>query len=69
MTDNENMRGIKKREQEQMGKEYIQQKGCKIIEIWESNWWKLYGTDAKVKNHLRANFPYQRLLSEERLIQ
>ena len=29
----------------------------------------MYRTDATVKNHLRANFPYQRPLSEERLMQ
>ena len=37
--------------------------------MWEYNWWELYRTDATVKNHLRANFPYQRPLSEERLMQ
>ena len=31
LTDNEIMRGIKKREQDQMRKEYIQQKGYKIF--------------------------------------
>ena len=33
LTDNEIMRGRKKREQEQMRKDYIQQKGYKIIEM------------------------------------
>ena len=37
--------------------------------MWESKWWELYRTDATVKNHLRGNFPYQRLFSEERLMQ
>ena len=37
--------------------------------MWECKWWKLYRTDATVKNRLRANFPYQRPLSEERLMQ
>ena len=69
LTDNEFLRGIEKREQDQMRKEYIQQKGYKVFEMWECNWWKLYRTDATVKNHLRANFPYQRPLSEERLMQ
>ena len=63
------MRGIKKKEQDQMRKEFIQQKGYKILEIWECNCWELYQTDATIKNHLRANFPYQRPLSEERLMQ
>ena len=41
LTDNEIMRGIKKREQDQMRKEYIQQKGYKITEMLECNWWEL----------------------------
>ena len=49
LTDNEITRGIKKREQDQMRKEYIQQKGYKILEIWECKWWELYRTDATVK--------------------
>ena len=69
LDDNEIIRGIKKREQNQMRKEYIQQKGYKIIGMWEWNWWKLYRTDATVKNPLRTNFPYPRPLSEERLMQ
>ena len=52
-----------------MRKEYIQQKGYKIIEMWECKWWELYRTDATVKSHFRASFAYQGLLSEERLMQ
>ena len=69
LTDNEIMRRIKKRVQDQMRKEYIQQKGYKNIEMWECNWWELYRSDATVKNHPRAKFPDQRPLSEERLMQ
>ena len=69
LTDNEIARGIKKKERDQLRKEYVQQIGYKIIEMWECNWWQLYRTDAKVKNHLRANFLYQRPLSEEGLTQ
>ena len=35
LTDTENRKGIKKMEQEQMRKGYIQQKGYKFIEMWE----------------------------------
>ena len=63
------MRGIKKREQDQMRKEYIQKKGYKIVEKWECEWWSLYKTDAPVKSYLRANFPYKTPLSEEQLLQ
>ena len=60
---------MKKSEQDQMRKQHMQQKGYKINEMWDCNWWELYRTDATVKNHLRANFPYQRPLSEGRLMQ
>ena len=62
------MRSIKK-EKDQTLKEYIQQKGYKFIEMWECKWRELYRTDAPVKIHLRAKFPYQRPLSEERPMQ
>ena len=69
LTDNEIMTGTKKREQDQMRKETIQKKGYKMIGMWERNGWELCRTDATVKNHLRASFPYQRPLSGERLMQ
>ena len=50
-------------------RDYIQQKGHQIIEIWECEWWSLYKTDATVKSHLRASFPYKRSLSEEQFLQ
>ena len=52
-----------------MRKEYIQQKGYKIIELWDCNWSELYQPDAPVKSCLRGIFPYQRPLSEEQLLQ
>ena len=52
-----------------MPRDYIQQKRHKIFEMWEYKCWELYRTDATVKNNYRANFPYQRPLSEERLMQ
>ena len=69
LTDNEIKRGIKKREKDQTCREYIQDKGYKKFELWECNCWELYRTDATVKKHLRSNFPQQRPVSEERLIQ
>ena len=49
LTDNEIIRGLKKREQYQMRKEHIQQKGYKLIGMWECKWWELYRTDATAK--------------------
>ena len=68
LTNNKIMRGTKKREQDEMRKEYIQKKRYKILEMWECILLELYRTDATVKNHLRTDFPFQRPLSEERLM-
>ena len=46
-------RGVKKRQQDEMRREYIQQKDYQIVEIWECEWWSLYKTDESVKSHLR----------------
>ena len=65
----QNYESDKKRVQHQMRKEYILQKFYKITQMLECNWWELYREEATLKNHLRANFPYQRPLSEARLMQ
>ena len=63
------MRWIKKREQDQMRKEYIQQRRYKFFEMWECEWWNLYKTEAPFKSYLRANFPYKRPQSEQQHLQ
>ena len=68
-TDSDIERGMKKRLQDEMRRDYIQEKGYEIVEKWECEWWRLYKTDAPVKSYLRANFPYKRPLSEEQLLQ
>ena len=69
LADNEIKRRIEKRKQDQLRKQYIQQKGYKIVEMWECEWRSLYKTDAPVKSYLRANFSYKRPPSEEQLLQ
>ena len=66
LTDTDIERRKKKRQQDEMRKDYIQQKGYQIVEKWECECWSLYKTaDASVKSHLRENFPFKRHLSEE----
>ena len=60
---------MKKRQEDEMRRDYIQEKGYQIVEMWECKWWSLYKTDPSVKFHLRENFPYKRPLSEEQLLQ
>ena len=67
LADTDIERGIKKRQQDEMRRDYIQQMCYQINEMWECEWWSLYKTDSSVKSHLRESFPYKRPLSEEQL--
>ena len=57
LTDTDIERRMKKRHQDEMRRDYIQQRCYQIVEMWECEWWSLYKTDASVKSHLRENFP------------
>ena len=58
LTDTNFERGVKKRQQDGMRRPCKKQKGYRIVEMWECEWWSLFKTDASVKNHLRKNIPY-----------
>ena len=58
LTDTDIEKRIKRRQQDELRRDYIQQKFYQIVEQWECEWWSLYKTDASVKSHLRENFPY-----------
>ena len=65
LTDTDIERGVKKRQQDEMRRDYLQQKGYQTVEMWECERWSV----ASVKSHIRENFPYKRPLSEEQLLQ
>ena len=58
-------RGVKKREQDEMRRDYIPQKGFKKVEKWGCDWWSLHKTDASVKSHLTKNYPNKRPFNED----
>ena len=62
-------RGNKKREMDQMRKQYIKEKGYNVVQMWECEWWNLYKPTTCVKEHLRESFPYKRPLREENLLE
>ena len=69
LTDASFEKGLKKRQQDEMRRDYIQQKSYQIVVMLECEWWcRLYKSDESVESHLRENFPYGRLLSEEKLL-
>ena len=62
-------RGSKKRELDALGRHYKQEKGFKLIEIWECEWWRLYKTNNTVKQHIRELFPYRHSPAAEQLLE
>ena len=62
-------RDSRKRELDELRRDYIQEKGFTVIEIWECARWRLYKTTTNVKLHIRENFPYRRSLTEHQLLE
>ena len=69
LTEEEIQRGSKKRELDALRRQYIQEKGFKVIEMWECEWWGPYKTTNTVKQHIREHFPYWRSLAAEQLLE
>ena len=69
LTEANIQRGSKKRELDALRRHYIQEKGFKVIEMWECEWWRLYKTTKTVKQHIREHFSYRRSLAAEQLLQ
>ena len=69
LTDEDIECGNKKREIDQMRKQYIKEKGYNVVEMWECEWWNLYKTPTCGEENLRESFSYKRPLREERLLE
>ena len=69
LTEEEIERGSKKRELDALRRHYKQEKGFKVIEMWECEWRRLYKTTNTVKQHIREHFPYRRSLAAEQLLE
>ena len=50
LTEEDIERGNKKREMDQMRKQYIKEKRHNVVEMWESELWNLYMTKMCVKS-------------------
>ena len=69
LTEKDIQRGGKKRELDALRRHYIQEKGFKVVEMWECEWWRLYKTTNTVKQLIREHFPYRRSLAAEQLLE
>ena len=48
LTEDDILRGIKKREMDELRREYLIEKGYNVIKMYECEWWLLYKTDIQV---------------------
>ena len=46
----------------------MRNKGYKVVEIWECNWWETVKGDESVKTQVRNNFPFKPPLTQESLL-
>ena len=69
LTEEHIQRGSKKRELDALRRHYIQEKGIKVIEMTNCEWWRLYKTTNTVKEHIREHFPYRLSLAAEQLLE
>ena len=68
LSEVETHRGIRKREHDELRRDYIKSKGYKIVEIWEFKWWESVKEEENVRNHVRKNFPFKLTLKQESLL-
>ena len=68
-TEEDIKRGSKKKELHKLRRDYIQENGFTVIEMWKCEWWRLYKTIINDKLHIREIFPYRRSLTEHQLLE
>ena len=68
MSEEETQRRLKKREYDELRRDYLGNEGFTVVEIWESNWWETLKGDESVKIHVRNNFPFKLPLTQESLL-
>ena len=69
ITEEDIQRASHTRELDALRRHYKQEKGFKVIEMWECEWWRLYKTSNTLKQHIREHFPYRRSLAAEQLLE
>ena len=69
LTKEDIKQGNKKRELDELRRNYIQEKGFNVIERWEIEWWRLYKTTTENKLHTRENFFSRRSLTEHLVLE
>ena len=59
MSEEETQRRLKKREYDELGRDFLRNKGYKVVEIWECNSWETLKGNESVKFLVKHNFPFK----------
>ena len=65
LTEEDNQRGTKKKEKDELRKQYIDGKSYTIVELLECEWRKLQKTHVSVWELLRESSPYMRPMRQD----
>ena len=68
LSEEEMQRGIRKREQDELSRDYLGNKGYNNVEVWECNWWERVKEEENVRNHVMKNFPFKLPMKQESLL-
>ena len=59
LSEEEMQGGIRKREHDELRRDYLRYKGYNIIDVWECNWWESVKEEENLRNHIRKNFLFK----------
>ena len=68
LSEEEMQRGIRKREHDELRRDYLRNKGYDIVEVWECKWWERLKEEENVRNHVTKNFPFKLPMKQESLL-
>ena len=68
LTDEDIVKGKRKREMDELRRSYLREKNYSIIEMWECHWKLHMRENHEIKSFFRSTFPYKHPLSFENLL-
>ena len=68
LSEEEMQRRIRKREDDELRRYYLRNKGYNFVEVWECKWWERVKEEENVRNHVRKKFPFKLSMKRESLL-
>ena len=68
LSEEEMQRGIRKREHDELRRDYLRNKGYNVGNVWKGKWWEGVKEEENVRNHVMKNFPIKLPMKQESLL-